>query len=127
MHLAVAEGQLQAVRVLLDRGAYVEVKDRWGNTPLLDCLKLQDGPIATLLIEKGASVKSNDFSLVKDAAENDTGLLHLACVKAGVDPNSCDYDRRSVLHTLCAAGDFKAVQALLAAGADVNFTDRSAP
>lgn len=127
LHLATAEGQVEAVRMLLDRGASVDVVDRWGSTPLLEALMLGSRPIAELLIERGASVKRNTFSLVKFAAETDTALLQLACMKAGADPHSCDYDRRSVLHSLCAAGDFKAVEALLSLGIDVNGTDRSAP
>lgn len=126
LHLAVAEEQVQSVRILLDRGASVDVMDRWGNTPLLEALKLNNRPIAEALVGKGANLRSNAFSLVKDAAENDTGLLQLACTKAGVDPNSCDYDRRSVLHTVCASGDLKAVEALLSVGVDVDCTDRSA-
>eukprot|EP00892_Ulva_mutabilis_P004253 jgi/Ulvmu1/219/UM001_0223.1 len=124
LHLAVAEGRLEIVRILLDKGAQVDVTDRWGNTPLMEALKLQRMQIAELLVDKGASLSPSASSLVKDAAEHDVAVLHLACVKAGADPNSCDHDRRSVLHTLCAESNLKAVEALLSLGVQVNCTDR---
>jgi len=36
LHLACAEGQVEAVRYLLDQRVHTSVKDRWGNTPLAD-------------------------------------------------------------------------------------------
>lgn len=37
-HLAAAEGQQKAVEYLLNAGAKVNVKDRWGGTPLMDAI-----------------------------------------------------------------------------------------
>ena len=36
LHLACAEGQVEAVRYLLDQKVHTSAKDRWGNTPLAD-------------------------------------------------------------------------------------------
>ena len=114
------------VRTLLEKGAAVDVTDRWGKTPLSEALQLRRLEIAELLVGNGASLSPNSFSLVKDAAEQDAAVLHLACIKAGADPNSCDHDGRSVLHSLCASGSLEAVQALVVLGVDVNYTDRCA-
>ena len=124
LHLAVAEGQTEIVRVLLNKGAKVDVVDRWNSTPLLDALKMSSQAAAELLIARGAKLTRNLFRFVKQASESDSSSLSLACIKGGADPNSCDYDHRSVLHAQCLAGNLKAVESLLAVGADVNSTDR---
>lgn len=124
LHLAVAEGQMEVVRILLERGALVDVVDRWGSTPLLEALRLKDMKTAKLLVDKGAALRAGTFSLVKELAETDPALLQLACDRAGADVNACDYDGRGVLHMLCAAGKLSAVESVLHLGADVNQGDR---
>jgi ankyrin repeat protein len=108
-------------------GADPEVVDGWGSTPLIEALFCGRLGIAELLIAKGARVKDNNFAAVKDAAEQDQAKLAIMCSKAGASANSVDYDHRSVLHTLCAAGNLKAVEGLLTAGANVNSRDRYVP
>lgn len=110
--------------MLLDRGASVNVVDRWGTMPLLEALQQQDLKTAVMLVEKGAAVKSGTFSLVKTLAEQDPALLRLACERAGCKVDACDYDKRSVLHLLCAAGQLSAAESVLTLGADVNIVDR---
>lgn len=110
--------------MLLDRGASVDVVDRWGKTPLLDALQQQDQKTAELLVERGAALKSGSFSLVKMLAEQDPALLRLACERAGCNVDACDYDQRSVLHILCATGQLSAVESVLTLGAGVNNVDR---
>ena len=36
LHLAAAEGQFDMVKYLVSKGADVNVKDRWNNTPIVD-------------------------------------------------------------------------------------------
>ena len=67
------------------------------------------------------------FALVMDAAENEWALLTLMCIKGGVDANSADYDRRSVMHVAASTGNLRVVQGLLRVGADVNIQDRWVP
>jgi potassium channel len=124
LHLAVSEGQLDVVVVLLDKGARVDIIDNWGNTPLHDALSHNQFAIAQKLVAKGAKVAKSQFALVMDAAQNDFAQLSLMCQRAGVDANSADYDARSVLHVACSSGDLKAVQNLLRVGASVNIKDR---
>jgi ankyrin repeat protein len=69
----------------------------------------------------------NSYSVVMNAAISDSNKHALVCLKAGPDPNSCDYDKRTVFHQMCLSGNLKAVEALLAVGANVNCTDRCAP
>jgi glutaminase len=57
VHLAACEGREAALQLLLDKGADINVKDRWGNTPLDDAKPCggrghgsaaTTGPLATL-------------------------------------------------------------------------------
>lgn len=117
---------LQVAKVLLSKGASTEVIDRWGTSPLFEALSINALTVAEMLIARGSRLRSNNFELVKDASEVDSGRLVLACMKANASPDSCDYDKRSVLHAQCLAGNLKAINALLAVGADVNVQDRFA-
>eukprot|EP00892_Ulva_mutabilis_P004198 jgi/Ulvmu1/214/UM001_0218.1 len=124
LHLAVAEGKLSVVSILLSHGASVNVVDRWGSTPLFEALTLNKRQIAEALVDRGAVMQPCAFSLVKELAEKNGALLQLACSRAGADVDSCDYDQRSVLHTLCAAANLHAVESMLELGANVNCVDR---
>ena len=39
LHLAACEGHLEAIRYLLSQGAIVHLRDRFGNTALVDAIK----------------------------------------------------------------------------------------
>jgi ankyrin repeat protein len=58
-----SEAQGDAVEFLLDRGAEVNVKNRFGFTPLMEAAKLGNHRIARILLENGADANavSNDF------------------------------------------------------------------
>ena len=65
MHKAATSGQTKVVEYLIEKGANVNAKDNWGNTPLL-LLAFQSGSIPEanktieLLIGNGADVNSTD-------------------------------------------------------------------
>jgi ankyrin repeat protein len=124
IHLAVKEGQAEVTRTLLDKGARVDLCDSWGNTPLHDALNTNQLKVAEWLVAKGACLSSNNFVAIMDAAQHEPQRLKLLVLRAGVDANSCDYDRRSVLHVAVASKHLAAVQHLLTVGANVNVTDR---
>jgi potassium channel len=125
LHLAVSENRTDVVSVLLEKGAKVDTVDTWGNTALSDGLTHHRLEICKCLV--GARMDANQFTHVMDAAENDWPMLSLMCLKGGVDPNSADYDQRSVMHVAAATGNLRAVQGLLQVGANVNIQDRCAP
>jgi len=53
LHVAAAEGKLECVQELINLGAFVNAKDRWGNTPLDDAVFFQRTEVADFLREKG--------------------------------------------------------------------------
>jgi hypothetical protein len=66
----------------------------------------------------------NQFVLVQQAAQKEWLLLSLMCIKGGVDPNSADYDQRTVMHVAACTKNLRVVQGLLQVGASVNKPDR---
>ncbi len=49
LHLAAAEGQIEAVRYLLAHGHRLHVRDRWGSTPQDEAKREQNESVAELL------------------------------------------------------------------------------
>jgi ankyrin repeat protein len=81
----------------------------------------------SLLLAGACMANPNQFALVYDAAERDWLLLVMMCNKANVDPNSADYDSRSVLHVAVATGNLRVIQGLMQVGTNINARDRCGP
>ncbi|MGA2601657.1 MAG: ankyrin repeat domain-containing protein, partial [Bryobacteraceae bacterium] len=54
IHLAVAENQVEALRLLIERGADLNVRNAGGRLPLHDCFELGRDKFAELLLAAGA-------------------------------------------------------------------------
>lgn len=146
MHLAAAEGHVDALRFLLDHHVSPNVPDRWGGLPLDDAELAGHHEAAELLRAKGAlrgkayhesadgpTGPTDEHALHGDAdavvellwAANDgqiTGLQRL--VASGVPVHAADYDRRTALHLAAAEGQLEAVRYLIAHGHPQNVRDR---
>jgi ankyrin repeat protein len=68
LHFAVQENHIDVVRILLDHGATVDVKDCYGNTPLMRALDSCYAAMAMDMPDPGAIIKM--------------------LLRAGADPNS---------------------------------------
>jgi len=51
IHLAAAEGKTEMVRYLIDKGAKLAPKDRWGNTPLDDAKRANHNEVVEILTD----------------------------------------------------------------------------
>jgi ankyrin repeat protein len=87
LHHAAEHCEVDAVRLLLENGAYIDTRNNSGCTPLLGA----------------ASAAQNDAS--------DTASLLL---EYGANPNACDEDGGSALYRACVAGGMGVVTVLLA-------------
>jgi lysophospholipase len=56
LHLAACEGKFDLVKYLVENGAEVNVKDRWGHTPYSEALRFGFTEIADYLLQHGAKV-----------------------------------------------------------------------
>ncbi|WP_324027689.1 ankyrin repeat domain-containing protein [Maribacter sp. BPC-D8] len=65
LHCAVANGHFEIVKVLIENGALVEIKDKNGNTPLWNAVMMcrgneQQKEIIKYLVSKGSSVDTKN-------------------------------------------------------------------
>lgn len=150
LHLAVAEGHLPMARLLIARGAPLDVRNRGGRTALHDCFELGRDAIARLLIDSGATVDvcaaaafgehERLRAILRDdpAAANDlsTGLTPLgwagyACdteaaeilIAGGAIVDRAPYDLEA-WNPPCMTAAVPMLRVLLAHGADPNVQDR---
>jgi ankyrin repeat protein len=124
MHAA-AFGSPQAMRILLDAGADVNLKNTFDATALL--WAAGDPVKARMLIEAGADVKARSKQgqsplLIAAEVEGGSEIVRLMLAK-GADAKAAGFRGRMPLHAACDAGDIDSVRLLLAAGADVNQAD----
>jgi hypothetical protein len=93
--------------------------------PKDDAHRHQHAELAEYLRQRGAVPGSGNrvANLIKAAAEgDDEEVMH--CIKASVDVNCCDYDKRTPLMLAASNGHLEVVKLLCEAGADVNAQDR---
>lgn len=125
LHVASGMGHIDIVRYLLNNGANVNVYDRFGGSPRDDAIRYGRDDITELLIEAGASKPAEAFELelIQMCSKGDIeGVRRLLNNK--VDPNCCDYDRRTPLHLAVDIKNVDIVKLLLKSGADQHRVDR---
>jgi ankyrin repeat protein len=89
-------GQVDAVRVLLDKSATLEKDDKDGTTPLMYASQCGSAEVVRVLLGKGARLEAADRGgkmALQYAAENKhsevVGVLIEAGLAAGQDANAC--------------------------------------
>ena len=125
MHMACTGGRYKVVEGLIKLGVDVNVKDRWGQTPMAISILAKQSMIITVLASAKAKLdmESPELTLCTAAGSGDmTQVKRL--VEFGVLPNVGDYDKRTALHVAAAEGHEKIVEFLLLSQADPNSKDR---
>jgi ankyrin repeat protein len=125
---AVKNKQTSIAEYLVSKGADVNSKDNDGNTPLYHAVFAKDDNAIAMLVSNKA----------KFGVENQVATGELICragfdgdeemmerlLRAGADPDSCDYDKRTGLHLASAEGKLGIVKILCEKGATLGFKDR---
>eukprot|EP00965_Chrysotila_dentata_P152107 5025928-Pleurochrysis_carterae.AAC.1 len=97
MHLAASSGNVHVLAELVKSGGDVNVRDRWGGTPLRDAVReghthcavlLRDSHAELMLDESDASGMLCEYARLGDLEKI---RLLLSC---GIDVNAKDYDSR---------------------------------
>ena len=129
LHEACYHGHPDIARLLLERGADVNVKNKWNDTSLHVCWRDNIDSVV-LLLDHGADVNARNF--------NNLTPLHKACgsgraviapillllLDRGADVNARDKWKQTPLHWACPYGHHDIARMLLDRGADVNARDK---
>ena len=118
---------LDIAGVLLESGASVQGRNRFGATPLAVAANKGARKVARLLIETGAEINHRDLSGItplRQAAEHRRRRMVVLLLDHGADPNMDDDQGLSPLMAAAFAGDARTTRLLLQAGADVDALDR---
>ena len=142
LHIAAAEGHIEAAQFLLDHNAQVNPQDRWGQTPADDAFRGSFHDILSLLQTHG-STNLGDAVLPDEVAVSHYicgdpdltaeliwsaylgDLVNLQRLFALGHPlNLCDYDGRTPLHLAAAEGHEEICAFLISHGHSHHMTDR---
>ncbi|HUP90270.1 MAG TPA: ankyrin repeat domain-containing protein [Longimicrobiales bacterium] len=122
LHHAAGFGALDVMKVLLDKGAAVNVKNRRASTPLH--WAIHDAAKVALLVSRGAAVNAKTIEgrtpvYQASVLANGHDVLRLLLDK-GADPKLTTLVGQSPLMVASVRGDTEAMRLLIEKGADVN-------
>jgi ankyrin repeat protein len=123
---AAKNGDVAAVRALLEQKADVNEPGPDGTAPLYWAIQSDDLATAQLLIRAGADVKTpNRFGItpIQIAVANGNIDMIRTLLDAGADPNSVDPANQTALISAVRSGELEAVRLLLDRGAKVDWVD----
>lgn len=124
LHKAAQSGDAQTVALLLDRGAFVDQQSPvLGHTPLMDAVLHKHAAVVTLLLARGArtTIRNHWQQSALELARLD-GLDAIAGLIEARDDADATQLAALTLIAAVKAGDHARVEALIAAGADVDQT-----
>ena len=127
LHTAASANHVEIARLLIQRGARVNVKDDSDNAPLHLAIHGGHGELAKLLIESGAYIHSRNYNgnlPIQVAASAGLPDVITQLIAAGSPVNAQDQVGDTPLHDAALQGQVEAAQVLIGAGADVNATNK---
>lgn len=111
------------LKLLLDAGAYIEAKNKSGNTAVHIAAIKGDEFIINLLLKEGANVNAKNnvghTPLYLAAQKGKEGTVKLL-IKSGADVNEVGFDEKSAIHVASEKGFEGIAGLLLDAGAEVD-------
>jgi ammonium transporter Rh len=125
LHLAAADGALEAAEALIELKADINAQDRFGQSPLDEAVTGGHEKVAALLRKHQAvhhSLSSLNTKFLNAVSERDVEKV-TKFIKNGLDVNCADYDKRTALHIIVDKRDIDLLTLLLDNGADGNFKD----
>lgn len=121
LHYAVSSG-INSVSLLLNSGAYVDVQDSAGKTPLMFACSYNNVEVTKLLLDRGASTRtfdsSGDTCMHSATRGKCLAVLKVLLRQSRSDPNFANFLDETPLHFACASGSHTAVRFLLESGGD---------
>lgn len=127
LHLAASEGHGDVVEFLIAKGAIVNAKDRFGNTPLLDAVTHNKPNIVHILKKNQATLPEDRIGefMCKSGSVGDKNALQLMKDAGGsMVFQAGDYDSRTALHLAASEGHWRCVRFILQNGGQASVQDR---
>lgn len=127
LHCAAEAGKCESMRVLIDSGMKIDLRDTFGRTPL-HCASYQRHTLAIeLLLDMGADPNARDDEermLIHDAARvGDERIMRRLLGDVRVDMSTTTARGNTVLHNAAKGGHASIVRMLLDAGAEIEARD----
>lgn len=127
LFVAVEQGNIEIVQMLLDAGAKVNARDKQKQTPLMRIDSDATPELIDVLIRHGAKVGLTDnegnTALILTVNYSEAEIVQ-ALIDAGADINHANNDGYTALMRAAQNDDIEIVKALLQAGAQVNATNK---
>jgi ankyrin repeat protein len=126
--VAVESGNIETVRILLDYGAKVNVRDAEKRTPLMRLDSDAMPKLVKLLLNYGAKINAVDAegnNVLHHVAFNVNSEVLQTLIVEGADINAQNEDGQTPLMIAAEYENLNCVKALLDAGATVNLRDKS--
>jgi len=124
LHLACFKGNIEMVKLLLEKGADINAKSRTGMTPVYLAATKGNYKIVLLLADKGANINipanNSEWTPLMRACSKGYFKTAEVLVKYGADINAKSKAGWTPLHGAAEQGHLKIVELLVNAGADVN-------
>jgi ammonium transporter Rh len=125
LHIAASTGCFDIVKYLVEQGANINIRDRFGGTPRDDAIRNGHADISNYLIQNGASKPAESFQLELIQACSQNNIEKVSrLLTHHVSPNCCDYDERTPLHLAVASKSYPLVSLLLEYNADPQAIDK---
>ncbi|KAL4220357.1 Ankyrin repeat and SOCS box protein 10 [Mactra antiquata] len=133
LHMCCEKGRIECVKVLLEKGADMGIRDTWYQTPLMYCMRTQWVEVGELLLEHNSRIVDTGDKYGKCALHIAVEVGSIECIEVllrhGADVDVQNNDGVTPLSTICGdrtvASDVlvKIVKLLIDAGADPNIKD----
>eukprot|EP00549_Striatella_unipunctata_P016476 CAMPEP_0118725992 /NCGR_PEP_ID=MMETSP0800-20121206/33447_1 /TAXON_ID=210618 ORGANISM="Striatella unipunctata, Strain CCMP2910" /NCGR_SAMPLE_ID=MMETSP0800 /ASSEMBLY_ACC=CAM_ASM_000638 /LENGTH=182 /DNA_ID=CAMNT_0006634751 /DNA_START=21 /DNA_END=570 /DNA_ORIENTATION=- len=124
--VASMKGNVDTVAKLLEFHVNPNLIDVHGSTALYEATQHGHAAVMELLLQHGAELawtKAAPHRMCQAVFDGDTQLLR-RLLKAKIDVNASDYDKRTAIHIAAAEGNLAAVKILVQHGANINVKDR---
>jgi uncharacterized protein len=120
----------EVVRILLEHGAAIEARDRYGTTPLINAAMNSNQEMVRILLEHGAAINARVgewgwTALMMAAGNNDNPEVIRILLEHGaaIEARDCD-DRTPLIFAAWSNTNPEVVRVLLDAGANVRAENR---
>jgi len=127
LHVAAHEGHTYVARLLLEHGAVVNARDKYGFTPLYYAAGGGHIDIVSILLEHGADVNARDKSgntPLHYVAMLGKAVVAKLLLEFGADVNARDEEGWTPLHSAAWRGNADVARLLLEHGADPSIRDK---